>query len=168
MSDAELLEIGAGGRAGRRAGPPRLVWLVLLVVVAVVAGGALLVDHQMRAREDRAIASCAGRVDTAVALAGRRIQATYEYVRSSFGLVSARGHSEGLYRLIAKSARHSGGALSAARSSCASIDVLPLHDDLQLRRDQCVDVLDAQRSRLAAVAADGTRVVEWMEAPRSC
>jgi hypothetical protein len=164
MSDLEVLDVGVD----RRAGPSRRVRLVLLVGALVVAGTALVVDHQLRVREDRAVADCAGEVSSAVDESGRRIQATYEYVRASFGLVSSRDLSDGLYLLIAKSARHAGGELAAARGTCASIAVLPLHTDLRDRRDRCVEVLDAQQATLADLALDGEKVMEWMEAPGSC
>jgi hypothetical protein len=164
VSDTELLDIGTV----RRTAPPRWIWSVLLAAALVVAGVALLVDRGLREREDRAIAACADEVSAAVDLAGRRVQATYEYVRASFGAVSAPSHSEGLYLLIARSARHFGSELSTARGTCASIPVLPLHGDLRDRRDRCVHVLDAQRARLMDVSVNGERVLEWMDAPRSC
>jgi hypothetical protein len=125
-------------------------------------------EREMRSRTADEVAGCADRVGSAVELVGRPVRATYEYVRASFGMVSPAGRSEGLYLLIAKSARRPGGALGEARSSCADIAVLPFHDDLQDRRARCVEVLEAQRTVLAAVALDGQRVGEWLDAPRTC
>ena len=142
--------------------------MVLLLSALVLAGVGLVVERELRSRTAHEVAGCADRVSSAVELTGRPVRATYEYVRSSFGLVSPAGRAEGLYRLIAKSARRPGGALTAARSSCADIAVLPFHGDLQDRRARCVEVLDAQRSVLAAVALDGQRVGEWLDAPGTC
>ncbi len=96
------------------------------------------------------------------------MRATYEYVRFAAGLVDTQGQMGTLYLQIANAARGSGARFLAARDLCSSIAVLPTHDDLRNRRDECVRVLDAQRSRLAAVAADGRSVSEWLDAPRTC
>ena len=164
MNDAEVLDLGAD----RPARPRRWFWWVLLAAAVVVAGSVSVVDRVLRDREVDEVAACAERVSTAVELEGRRVRATYEYVRFAAGLADARGQMGSLYRLIAKSARRSGLELVEARDICTSIAVLPNHDDLRDRRDQCVKVLDAQRSRLEAVAADGRSVADWLDAPRAC
>ena len=164
MSEAELLDLGAD----RRSDPSRRIWRVLLVAAVVVAGSGYLVDRLLRDRADDAVVACADRVSAAVELEGRRVRATYEYVRFAAGLVDAQGQMGSLYLQIAKAARRSGADLSAAREECTNIPVLPHHDDLRDRRDRCVTVLDSQRSRLAAVAEDGRSVAEWLDAPQSC
>ena len=164
MGQAELLEIGAD----RGPEPPRRFWRILLAVALVLAGGSYVAERVLRDRAVDQVAACADRVSDAVELDGRRVRATYEYVRFAAGLVEAQGQMESLYLQIAKAARRSGGALSSARDSCTTISVLPNHDDLRDRRDECVTVLDAQRSRLAAVAADGRSIIEWLDTPRSC
>lgn len=164
MSEAELLDLGAD----RADDPQRRFWWVLLAAAVVVAGSVFVVDRVLRDREGDEVAACVERVSAAVELEGRRVRATYEYVSWAAGLVDAQGQMDGLYLLIAKAARRSGAELLTARDMCMSIAVLPNHGDLRDRRDQCVEVLDAQRSRLAAVAADGQSVIEWLDAPRTC
>lgn len=164
MSEPELLELGVD----RGARPRRRLWWVLLAAGVLVASSAFVVDRLLRDHEDDQVAACADRVGAAVELEGRRVRATYDYVRFAAGLVDAQGHLDGLYRQIAKAARRSGGQLATARDTCLSIAFLPHHDDLRDRRDRCVGVLDAQRSRLAAVAADGRSIAEWLDAPRIC
>ena len=164
MSEAEHLDLGVD----RPADPSRRIWRALLVAAVVVASSTYLVDRLLRDRADDAVVACADHVSTAVEFEGRRVRATYEYVRFAAGLVDAQGQMGTLYLQIAKAARRSGAEFSAARDKCTSIAVLPHHDDLRDRRDRCVTVLDAQRSRLAAVAADGRSVAEWLDAPRSC
>jgi hypothetical protein len=134
----------------------------------VVAGSALVVERELRERARDEVVACADRVSAAVDFEGRGVRATYEYVRFAAGLLDAQGQLRGLYLEIAKSARRSGGKLLTARDTCTSIAFLPHHGDLRNRRDRCVEVLDAQASRLAAVAADGRSVAEWLDAPRSC
>ena len=164
MSEPEVLDLGVD----RPTDPRRRLWWVLLAVAVVVAGSALVADRVLRDREAGKVAACADRVSEAVEVEGRRVRATYEYVRFAAGLVDAQGQMGNLYRVIAKSARRSGAELLEARGICTSIAVLPNHDDLRDRRDRCVEVLDAQRLRLAAVAADGRSVAEWLDAPRVC
>jgi hypothetical protein len=164
VSEPELLELGVD----RGAEPRRRLWWVLLAAGAVVASSAVLVDRVLRDHADDQVAACADRVSAAVELEGRRVRATYDYVRFAAGLVDAQGHLEGLYLQIAQAARQSSGEIPEARDSCTSIAFLPHHDALRDRRDRCVTVLDTQRSRLAAVAADGRSVAAWLDAPRSC
>jgi hypothetical protein len=164
VSEPELLELGVD--RGRE--PPRRLWWVLLAAAVLVAGAALVADRVLRDRTEDQVAACTDRVSAAVELEGRPVRATYEYVRFAAGLVDAQGQLEGLYLEIAKAARRSSGELSSTRDICTSIAVLPHHDDLRDRRDRCVMVLDAQRSQLAAVAADGRSVIEWLDAPRRC
>jgi hypothetical protein len=164
VSEAEHLDFGAD----RVADPRRRLWRVLLVVAVVVAGSAVVVDRVLRAREADRVAACAKDVGAAVQFEGRRVRATYEYVRFAAGLVDTRGQMGTLYLQIAKAARRSGSRFAEARDLCASIAVLPNHDDLRDRRDECIRVLDTQRSRLSAVAADGRSVSEWLDAPRTC
>lgn len=160
----EHLDLGAD----RPAGPPRRFLWALVAAAAVVSGSAFVVDRELRHREVDQVAACAHRVSAAVDFEGRRVRATYQYVRSAVGLVDAQGQLEEFYLLIAGSARRSGAQFHTARDMCMSIAVLPNHGDLRDRRDRCVEVLDAQRSQLAAVAADGRSVAEWLDAPRTC
>lgn len=163
MNDEEFLEVGEDRRTG-------LSWrlrLVLLVGALVVGTTGFLVNREMREREERAVASCADEVATAVDMAGRRVRAAYEYVRPSLFDPSLE-LQDGIQRLIASSAEGEGEPLAGPRETCAGVTVFPLHDELQERRDRCVDVLDAQRAGLAAVAVDGGSLGEWLEAPRSC
>lgn len=166
MSEVESLDLGVDRPTGRH----RRLWRVLLTAAVVVAGSAFVVDRVLRDREADQIATCADRVSAAVELEGRQVRATYEYVRYAAGLVNVQGQLEDLYLLIAQAARRSGGELLTARDTCTSIAVSPFHNDLRNRRDTCVDVLDAQRSRLAAVAEDGRSgtLRKWLDAPQIC
>lgn len=164
MADEELLEIG-GRRRGRVSTRARVV---LVCAAAVLALAGYLVDREVRAREQRAVATCAAEVATTVDLAGRRVRAIYEYVRPTLAGASTTPLRNGLYRLIAKTARRAVGRLPVAGGSCDGISVLPVHEELRTRRDRCLEVLERQRSGLKAVAADGSTVLEWASAPRSC
>jgi hypothetical protein len=140
----------------------------LLVAVFAVAVAALVVEGRVRDRDERAVAGCADEVTTAVALAGRRIDAMYSYVRPALDNGPSPALREGLYLLIAKSARGADHELVSARRTCSDVRVLPLHDALEARRDRCVEVLDAQRARLQDVAWNGAMLLRWMVAPRTC
>lgn len=140
----------------------------LLVVVLVVAGLGYGVDRSVRHREAAAVASCAAGATEAVDLAGRRVQAIYEYVRPAFGSATTPGLRAGLFQLIADSAVGAGGRLQAPARSCREVSVLAVHGDLSDRRDRCVQLLDAHRDGLRALAADGETLQEWMELPRAC
>ena len=164
MSEAEVLDLGVD----RGDDPRRRLWWVLLASAVVVAGSAVVADRVLRDREENQVADCADRVRSAVAVEGRRVQATYEYAGFAAGLVDAQDQLDVLYLQIAMAARRSGGELLIAQDTCRSIEILPNHDDLRDRRDECLVVLDAQRSRLAAVASDGRSVIDWLDAPRGC
>jgi len=164
VGEAELLDIGTGRRAWFS---PR-VRAALLTVVVVVAVLAIVAEGRLREHEERAVASCADDVTTAVGLAGRRIDAMYGYVRPALDSGPRPALKDGLYLLIAKSARGADRQLVAARRTCREVSVLPLHDALEQRRDRCVEVLDAQGSKLRGVARNGETLLQWMAAPRSC
>jgi hypothetical protein len=165
VSDPELLQIGDGRRWLR---PSRRVRLVLVVVAVAVIAIALLADQVLRDREARAVVACADAVTEAVEVAGAPVRAAYEYVRPSLGLRSERAETDGLFLLIAKAATDAERELAGPGDTCETVSILPLHSELRQRRDRCVDVLDAQRSRLMAVAENGEAVLAWTEAPRSC
>ena len=163
MSDTEFLDVGDHRQ-------PRTSWrlrLVLLAVVLVVGVVALAVDREVRQREEQAVAGCATRVGAAVDMAGRRVRATYEYVRPSL-MNPTPELQAAVRRIIEKSADGAGTSLTAPRESCADVTVFPLHDELQARRDRCLAILDAHRAGLAAVAADGGELGEWLAVPLSC
>ncbi len=163
MSDEEFLEVGDDPRAG-------LSWrvrVVLLVVALVVGVTGYVVDRQLRERETSAVSACAVEAAAAIDMAGRRVRAAYEYVRPSL-FDPSPGLQEGIQRLIAKTAEGEGAPLAGPRETCAAVKVFPLHDGLQERRDRCLEVLDAHRSGLEAVAADGATLGDYLDAPRSC
>ena len=163
MSDAEFLEVGDDQG-------PRTSWrvrLVLLVAALVVGLTGYAVDRELREREARAVSVCAVEATAAIDMAGRRVGATYEYVRHSLFDLSPQV-LEGVNRLIAEAAEGEGAPLASPRATCAAVKVFPLHDGLQERRDRCLEVLDAHRSGLEAVAADGAALGDYLNAPRSC
>lgn len=163
MSDTEFLDVGDD----RRPGLPWRVRMLLLVSALVVVVVGLAVDRELRQREELAVASCAQKVNTAVDMAGRQVRATYEYVRASL-IDPTPEFQAAVRRLIEKSAVGAADPLSGPGETCTDVTVFPLHDELQARRDRCVAVLEAHRSGLAAVAADGGELGEWLGTPRTC
>jgi hypothetical protein len=164
VSEAEVLEVGRT----RRAGPSRRVRLVLLAGVVLVAVAAFVVDRELRVHETQAVAACADEVTTAVDLAGRRVATTYEYVRPALANSPRPTLRNGLYGLVADAAQGADSRLEEAATTCGDVWVLVLHDGLRDRRDRCIAVVEEQRARLTAVAADGENVQEWLQAPRRC
>lgn len=164
MSGAELLEIGEARRQSRfRRAIPALV-----VVAAVLAVLGLLGDRLLREREEQAVSACADAAATAVDLAGRPVHAAYEYIRPVLANGPGPSRKDAYYLLVAKAARGAAGDLVGPSRSCRGVAVLPLHEALAERRDRCVEVLDAQRSWLDAIAGNGESVQGWMETPRTC
>jgi hypothetical protein len=163
VSDAEFLEVG------ERRGPglPLRLRLVLVAgaVLLVVAG--LVVDRETRQREERAVASCATETNDAVGVAGSQVRAAYEYVRPSLTAATPELQAA-VRRVIEKSAAGATTPLDAPQESCNAVGVLFWHDDLQARRDRCVEVLRAHESGLTAVAADGGELGDWLGTPRTC
>lgn len=163
MSDTEHLDVGGD----RRPGLPWRVRVALLVGTLAVAAAAFVVDRELREREERAVQRCAAEVTAAVDMAGRRVRAAYEYVRPSL-IDPSPELQAAVGRLIAKTATGAADRLAAPRETCTDVTVFPLHDGLQARRDRCLDVLEAQRGGLQAVADDGGNFSEWSRVPRTC
>lgn len=164
MGDREVLEVGTG----RRAGLPRRLRVLLLAVVVVLTASALLVDRELRDREERDVERCAVHVAAAVDAAGRRLQTTYEYVRPGLANTPSRVLRAGLLGLVSDAAAGAATRLAPARSSCAELSILPNHSHQRERRARCLTVLEEQRSALTAVARDGTEIQAWLDAPRRC
>ena len=163
MSDAEFLEVGEQ----RGPGLPWRWRLLLLAGAALLVVVGLVVDREARQREERAVASCISETNDAVGVAGSQVRAAYEYVRPSL-TAPTRELQAAVRRLIEKSAAGATAPLDAPLERCDAIGVLWWHDDLQARRDRCVDVLRAHESGLAAVATDGGELGDWLETPRTC
>jgi hypothetical protein len=163
VSDHEVLDVGED----RRPGMSWRVRLALSVGVLAVAAGALVVDRELREREERAVGRCAAQVAEAVDMAGRPVRAAYEYVRPSLVNPSPELQAS-VRRLIAHTATGADDQLAGPRETCTGVAVLPLHADLQARRDLCLEVLEAQRAGLVAVADDGGNLLEWSRVPRTC
>jgi hypothetical protein len=164
VSDTEVLEVGGD----RPAGPSRRVVLTVVGVGLVIGVIGFLVDRSVRAQEQAAVTRCAAAVESSVDMTSRRVRAAYEYVRPSLGLALRPELEAGIFRTIAKAAEGADAGLAEPRTTCTEFSVFPLHDRLQERRDRCVDVLDAHRSGLAAVAMDGKALREWIDLPRAC
>lgn len=168
MSGSELLAIGDEGRPRQRPPLSRRTRIALLVLVATIAGSAVVVDHQLRRREEVAIAACAREVATAVGVAGRRVQSIYEYVRPTLAGDLTPASRDGLFLLLAKAARGADAELASPDRTCSAVSVLPVHGELRARRTRCLAVLGAQREGLRTLADDGESVAGWMQLPRSC
>lgn len=163
MSDAEFLEVGSDPRSGMSW---RLRLALLGGALALVVVG-LVVDRQMRDREQQAVEACADEVAAAVESAGLRVRAAYEYVRPSLTDPTPE-LQRSIKRLIARVAVGADAPLGPPRTTCSNVTVFPLHDDLQQRRDRCLAVLETQRAGLTTVAADGSGLGDWLGAPRRC
>jgi hypothetical protein len=144
------------------------VVLALGSAALMIGAIAFLADTGLREREERAVEQCADAVALAVDRTSRRVRATYEYVRPSLGTALEPELESGIFRMISNAAEGAGVGLTASRETCTEVAVFPLHDRLQEQRDHCVDVLDAHRSGLAAVALDGRALRGWMGLPRTC
>jgi hypothetical protein len=163
VSDHEVLDVG-GDRGPQWSWRRRLAVAVtaLALTVAVLAA-----DRGLRRSEERAVQACADEVAAAVRLAGSRVRAVYEYVRPSLVHASPELQTS-VRRLVAGAATGSGAELAGPRRTCRDVRVWPLHDDLQARRERCLEVITAHRAGLAAVATDGRAISAWLSVPRSC
>jgi hypothetical protein len=163
VSNAEFLEVGddAGPRVSR---PVRRSLVAGAVVLAVVS---LVIDRELREREELAVAKCVSDANAAVSIAGREVRATYEYVRPLL-MDPTPELQDALRRMVEKAAVGADAPLAAPRQRCTTVPVFPLHDELQARRDRCVEVLRAHESGLAAVAEDGGELGEWLGTPLTC
>jgi hypothetical protein len=164
VDQPELLDVGADSRSS----PARPRRWVLVGGAAVVVVAGVVLDHRISEREEHAVGRCAEEVETAVDRAGRRVQATYEYVRPALTSTASRQLENGLFQLIAESAKDADAPLLAVRDWCGDIDVLPFHRRPVERRDLCLDVLDGQEAGLSRVARDGATVMSWLDLPRGC
>ena len=142
--------------------------LTLIAVAVGLAGTGLLVERQLHEQEARAVADCVAETAAAIDQAGRRVETTYDYVRPALANAPRPALKQGLLGLVAEAAEGSAARLATTRDSCSDVSVLFLHTPLRAQRDRCVEVIDAQRSALDAVAGDGEQVQAWLEAPRSC
>lgn len=164
MGEAEVLEVGTGRHRERSRGV-RLALLTAGLALAVVV---VLADGELRSREERSVEGCAADVATAVDVAGRRVQTTYEYVRPALSNASDPLLREGLLGLVSEVAEGAEDRLAAAVGACADLTIVPTHGELRDRRDDCLDVLEAQGFTLRALARDGSTIQAWLDAPRDC
>ena len=162
MDERELLDVGEEHSRTSRGARIGVACAVLLAAAGVAA------DRRLLQQEEEAVARCAEVLEGAVVQAGRRVQATYEYVRPAVTTTADRRLENGLYQLVAESAVGADDRLRTVREDCAGVRVLPHHREAAERLDRCMDVVDGQRAALAGVARDGATVMAWLDLPRRC
>ncbi len=140
---------------------PRHRWLVGLAVVALLVGAAAVWVEGVRRGpgERRALVACATAAEQATNRAERRLSTMANYVSPALGRGSPRLR-ETMLRLVADQADSLVGSLDAARASCAAVSVWPFNRSHHEARSAYVAFLDAERTRLQRIAADGSSIYD--------
>ena len=125
----------------------------LLVLLLVGVG---VQDRVAHASESARVEGCRDTARAALVLADRRVGSMASYVFPALSGAYMRVVRTGLARLVAGAAEKSVPTVTAARATCAAVDVRPWHGELQGRLDACVEALDAQLGWLGEVRRDGT------------
>ncbi|HYO38541.1 MAG TPA: hypothetical protein VER39_02685 [Nocardioidaceae bacterium] len=154
--DPEVLEQGTAGSSRR----PRRLSAVLWVVALALTVGAVLVDSQVRRREQREVARCAAVATTTVTTASGRLTVMVKYVGPSLAGSPPGRLREALLDMVSASAAPAAGPLRRARDQCTATRVLPFHAALRRSRDDCVRLLSGIAAYLRAVARNGTAAYE--------
>lgn len=161
-TDTDTLEIG-------REGPTRRTIAVVLVLTALVAGGAYAVDARMRAAETRSVEACATHAVAAARESWSPVLAMSGYVRPVLDASGSGSLRRAMYALVRRSAQDADAPLTTAAAACRRVDVFPLHGDLVRRRDGCLQALEAQRRFLDRVARNGAAIAEeWPATLTGC
>ena len=131
-------------------------------VVAACLGGllivglpALVVDHSIRGREDRALDACATRAREKFTWSTGPMDAMANYVRPALENGPTARLRRGMYALVSDAAAGADARLSEVARECRRIDVWWAHPALRARRDACLRALDEGAAFLREVARHG-------------
>lgn len=151
MPELEPEVLSRDGRKPWRRG----VVAACLGALLVLGLPALVVDHGIRGREERALDVCATKAREGFAASTRRMDAMSGYVRPVLENGPTARLRRGLYALVSEVAAGADARLIEVARGCSRIHVWWAHQALQARREACVRALDEGAAFLRAVARDG-------------
>ena len=123
-----------------------------LLVVGLLA---LVADHRIRGREDRALDACSSRTGEAFARAAAPVDAMASYVRPVLENGPTPRLRRGMYALVSDAAGGSEAHLARVARECWAIEVLWAHPAARARQEACVRAIDERAAFLRAVARRG-------------
>lgn len=154
MSGPGAVDILEAGRPQRRRLRPR-TRAVLLVAALVVTASGVVVDRQVRAREQAALDRCAVATDAAVRRASGLIGYMVGYVRPTLAGLPDGEVRDGIYELVSGAAVKALPATDRADATCGAVKVLAFHDAQRSRHEACLALLSVTRTHLERVRDDG-------------
>jgi hypothetical protein len=134
--------------------------IVAVAVLAAIGVGAWYADGRRQASEFDRLTGCVAAGESARADADTRIAGMSSYVRPSLGVSAAPGVDQSLYILVARQALVGEPEVREAARACRQVGILSFHSRLRSARSSYVEYLDAEATRLSAVAADGSAAFE--------
>jgi hypothetical protein len=126
-----------------------------LGALLVVGLPALVVDHSIRGREDRALDACATRARETFTVSSAPMDAMASYVRPALLNGPTARLRRGMYALVSEQAAGADVRLTEVARGCRRIDVWWAHAALRTRREACLRALDEGVAFLREVARNG-------------
>jgi hypothetical protein len=145
------------GRPPRLSSRGRRGAIVFVVLVSLATGGA---DWQVRRQETARLDRCVRAALSSVAVAEGRLSVMTRYVAPALASSPPDDLRRGLLDLVSDAALPTTPRVRRARDLCDGVRVLPTHTDARRTRADCLRLLDAVVSYLAAVVADGRHTFE--------
>ena len=126
-----------------------------LGALLVVGLPALVVDHGIRGREERALDACATTARETFAGSTAPMDAMASHVRPVLENGPTARLRRGMYALVSDAAAGADARLTEVAGECRRIDVWWAHPALRARRDACLRALDEGAAFLREVARHG-------------
>jgi hypothetical protein len=127
------------------------------LVLAVLVGVGMLLDHPARVRDSVAVDGCARDATSSTRYAIGRVDAIDGYVRPVLDGWATPPVRKEVLRIVSRAVAPTVPDVRRARAGCAGIHVLWLHHGLRSRQRECLAMLDRDLGYLDAVTADGSR-----------